>query len=167
MRTVRVGEPALRLAVQGLDLWPDYQLAKPRLALALVINVLMALAAFLSHPGSLAVAYLFFLHDIGKPTEPPVLLFMSANIVDPPDFELERFASRELLHSEIFWRDHQKWLKEKGYLLRLRYYPDWVGSWGPNDTYFYFEDGQLIPVSDRFWIICRTSCPPLRYSMAQ
>ncbi|KAI0358593.1 hypothetical protein OH77DRAFT_1449137 [Trametes cingulata] len=30
---------------------------------------------------------------------------------------------------ERFWRDHQKWLEERGYLLRPRYRPDWVPSW--------------------------------------
>ncbi|KAJ7252088.1 hypothetical protein B0H12DRAFT_1202638 [Mycena haematopus] len=30
---------------------------------------------------------------------------------------------------EIFWRDHQVWLQECGYMLRPRYRPDWVPSW--------------------------------------
>ncbi|KAI0364340.1 kinase-like protein [Pilatotrama ljubarskyi] len=30
---------------------------------------------------------------------------------------------------EVFWRDHQKWLEEQGYMLRSRYRPEWVPSW--------------------------------------
>ena len=30
---------------------------------------------------------------------------------------------------ELFWRDHQPWLEESGFLLRSRYHPDWVASW--------------------------------------
>ncbi|KAJ3480772.1 hypothetical protein NLI96_g8117 [Meripilus lineatus] len=30
---------------------------------------------------------------------------------------------------EIFWMEHQKWLEEKGYMLRPRYRPGWVPSW--------------------------------------
>ena len=33
-----------------------------------------------------------------------------------------------LLSRELFWRDHQPWLEEKGYMLRPRYKPDWVAS---------------------------------------
>ncbi|EMD38837.1 hypothetical protein CERSUDRAFT_112564 [Gelatoporia subvermispora B] len=41
-------------------------------------------------------------------------------------------AGRErgaLTSSEIWWRDHQPWLRERGYLLRPRYTLDWVPSW--------------------------------------
>ncbi|KAJ7782417.1 kinase-like domain-containing protein [Mycena maculata] len=31
--------------------------------------------------------------------------------------------------TESFWHDHYDWLKERGYLLRQRYQPDWVPSW--------------------------------------
>lgn len=34
-----------------------------------------------------------------------------------------------LFPDELFWRDHQVWLEEKGYMLRPRYRPDWVPSW--------------------------------------
>ncbi|KAJ7502449.1 kinase-like domain-containing protein [Mycena galericulata] len=34
---------------------------------------------------------------------------------------------------EIFWRNHQPWLKECGYMLRPRYRPDWVRSWQGTD----------------------------------
>lgn len=30
---------------------------------------------------------------------------------------------------ESFWRYHQVWLAEKGYMLRPRYRPGWVASW--------------------------------------
>ncbi|EPQ57121.1 hypothetical protein GLOTRDRAFT_115170 [Gloeophyllum trabeum ATCC 11539] len=43
---------------------------------------------------------------------------------------------------EVFWRDHQPWLDERGYLLRPRYSPDWVPSWkGTNKDYTECEDG--------------------------
>lgn len=29
---------------------------------------------------------------------------------------------------EAFWRDHQVWLQEKGYMLRPRFHPDWIPS---------------------------------------
>ena len=48
---------------------------------------------------------------------------------------------RTLLNREVFWRDHQKWLAEKGYMLRPRLRPEWTPSWGPNDDCFDFEDG--------------------------
>ncbi|THH29256.1 hypothetical protein EUX98_g4915 [Antrodiella citrinella] len=44
---------------------------------------------------------------------------------------------------EIFWRDHQEWLAQKGYLLRPRYKPDWVPSWkGTGHHYDDYEDGK-------------------------
>lgn len=39
-----------------------------------------------------------------------------------------------LKKSEVFWRDHQEWLEEKGYVLRPRYQPEWVPSWDVNDN---------------------------------
>jgi len=45
---------------------------------------------------------------------------------------------------ELFWRDHQKWLQDCGYLLRPRYRPDWVPSWKDRPDVFwrFCEDGQ-------------------------
>ncbi|OCH90192.1 hypothetical protein OBBRIDRAFT_826066 [Obba rivulosa] len=40
-----------------------------------------------------------------------------------------------LLSREIWWRDHQPWFKECGYLLRPRYAPDWVPSWEGTNKY--------------------------------
>lgn len=68
--------------------------------------------------------------------------------VPPPEVVLDDDASsvvennpRALAELELFWRDHQKWLAEKGYMLRPRYRPEWVPSWGPEDDHFDFEDG--------------------------
>ncbi|KIM78803.1 hypothetical protein PILCRDRAFT_75089 [Piloderma croceum F 1598] len=46
---------------------------------------------------------------------------------------------------EIFWRDHQKWLQERGYMLRPRYMPDWKASWlaSTKKPYWMCEDGDL------------------------
>lgn len=41
----------------------------------------------------------------------------------------ESFDPSKLLEVEVFWRDHQLWLKECGYLLRPRYQVDWQPSW--------------------------------------
>ncbi|OJT15428.1 hypothetical protein TRAPUB_8016 [Trametes pubescens] len=35
----------------------------------------------------------------------------------------------KLSEVECWWRDHQGWLAERGYLLRPRYRPDWKPSW--------------------------------------
>lgn len=49
---------------------------------------------------------------------------------------------RTLLSSEVFWRDHQVWLAEQGYMLRPRYRPDWVPSWtGTGKAWRRHEDG--------------------------
>jgi len=45
------------------------------------------------------------------------------------DFERNNMKEGRLFKAELFWRDHQPWLKECGYLLRPRYDPDWVASW--------------------------------------
>ena len=34
-----------------------------------------------------------------------------------------------LMPHEVFWRDHQPWLEQKGYMLRPRFHPDWRPSW--------------------------------------
>ena len=57
----------------------------------------------------------------------------------------------KLHDGEVFWRDHQPWLKEKGYILRSRYQPDWVASWlrssGSQKPYRECEDGFKVRVS--------------------
>ncbi|PCH36039.1 hypothetical protein WOLCODRAFT_91811 [Wolfiporia cocos MD-104 SS10] len=56
-----------------------------------------------------------------------------------PDF------SGELNQHELFWRDHQPWLRECGYLVRARYSPDWKPSWeGTGKHFAWCEDGVLI-----------------------
>ena len=34
-----------------------------------------------------------------------------------------------LSENELWWTRHFQWLKDRGYLLRPRYAPDWVPSW--------------------------------------
>ncbi|KAJ7902316.1 kinase-like domain-containing protein [Mycena leptocephala] len=48
---------------------------------------------------------------------------------------------------EIYWRDHQVWLQECGYMLRPRYLPSWIPSWktDPTKVDLFCEDG--IPLS--------------------
>lgn len=50
---------------------------------------------------------------------------------DLPEFNADKNAMREyrIYEEEFWWRDHFLWLKEKGYLLRPRYDPEWVASW--------------------------------------
>lgn len=49
---------------------------------------------------------------------------------------------------ETYWRDRYLWLKERGYLLRPRYHPDWAASWKANKKKDWIcEDGQIIDVS--------------------
>ncbi|KAJ6625323.1 kinase-like domain-containing protein [Mycena sp. CBHHK59/15] len=55
------------------------------------------------------------------------------------------FVPGELNSLEIFWRDHQVWLKECGYMLRRRYMPDWVPSWqGTTKIWYQCEDGKML-----------------------
>ncbi|RDB25502.1 hypothetical protein Hypma_007510 [Hypsizygus marmoreus] len=51
----------------------------------------------------------------------------------------------ELFPRERFWRDHQPWLKERGYRLRARYQPDWIASWktDPQKIWFSCEDSLI------------------------
>ncbi|TFK92735.1 hypothetical protein K466DRAFT_581647 [Polyporus arcularius HHB13444] len=48
-----------------------------------------------------------------------------------------------LSNAEFFWRDHYKFLEQKGYRLRSRYSPDWKPSWlSTNRKPVECEDGQ-------------------------
>lgn len=50
---------------------------------------------------------------------------------------------------ERVWKDRQKWLEERGYMLRSRYNADWKPSWtGTDKIYYECENGQMNPVSD-------------------
>jgi hypothetical protein len=53
-----------------------------------------------------------------------------------------------LFRNEEFWRDNYGYLKDRGYLLRPRFHPDWVPSWrtrggDPSKA----EDAAVFPVS--------------------
>ncbi|CAL1706324.1 unnamed protein product [Somion occarium] len=51
----------------------------------------------------------------------------------------------QLRPGEVFWRDHQQWLQERGYMLRPRYRPGWVASWKDKDPmYWNYEDSKWL-----------------------
>lgn len=53
----------------------------------------------------------------------------------------------QLRPEEIFWRDRQLWLEQKGYMLRPRYRPGWVASWAGKDAkYWEYEDSKVLKV---------------------
>ena len=43
---------------------------------------------------------------------------------------------------EVWWLNHQRWLVERGYMLRPRYRPGWKPSWKahPEESPSHFED---------------------------
>ncbi|KAL4244330.1 hypothetical protein ABKN59_010149 [Abortiporus biennis] len=47
-----------------------------------------------------------------------------------------RFDPTKLLSHEEFWRDHQVWLQQQGYMLRPRYKPDWIPTWESSYPYY-------------------------------
>lgn len=47
----------------------------------------------------------------------------------PPNDTRREIKAHVLLKSEIYRRDHQKWLEERGYMLRPRFTPGWIPSW--------------------------------------
>ena len=54
----------------------------------------------------------------------------------------------ELLPSEVEWRDRQKHLAQRGYLLRPRYFENWKPSWiGTNIHPHFCEDSIILIVS--------------------
>lgn len=70
-----------------------------------------------------------------------------------PQLELEAFGGvssprvGQLSEPEIWWRQHFCWLKDRGYLLRQRYSPDWSPSWlGIKKSKFACEDGRAAKV---------------------
>ena len=72
------------------------------------------------------------------------LSYRSTNRVHIPlDCEPEDGDLGGLHPGEVFWRDHQIWLFEKGYMLRPRHRPGWVPSWlpGSGSPYFRYKDG--------------------------
>lgn len=59
----------------------------------------------------------------------------------------EAYDPTVLLSEEVFWRDHQKWLLDCGYILRARYQPNWKPSWIEKGTPDYLcEDALSLPV---------------------
>lgn len=64
-----------------------------------------------------------------------------------PDYE-----GGALDEQETFWRDHQEWLQDRGYMLRPRYMPNWVPSWKdkPDVYWLLCEDGQRRTVGHCF-----------------
>ena len=55
-----------------------------------------------------------------------------------------------LHEEEIWWRDNYSFLQRRGYMLRPRYHPDWVGSWvGTDKNPVYCEDS-VIPMVSTF-----------------
>ncbi|KAJ7144698.1 kinase-like domain-containing protein [Mycena filopes] len=50
----------------------------------------------------------------------------------PPPPEPSRYG--DLVGLEHYWRDHQVWLEECGYMLRPRFRSDWVASWKRDPT---------------------------------
>jgi hypothetical protein len=55
----------------------------------------------------------------------------------------------DLWDGEKWWAERQEALERAGYMLRPRYRPGWKASWpGTNKPYDYFEDGQIMEVSD-------------------
>lgn len=52
---------------------------------------------------------------------------------------------------EIWWSNHSEWLKNRGYLLRARYAPDWVPSWKTSaKVWFEHEDSRNLEVYSVF-----------------
>lgn len=50
-----------------------------------------------------------------------------------------------LMDFEIFWRDHQMWLEEKGYMLRPRYRPEWAPSANEDTNPHAFLEDTVVP----------------------
>ena len=53
--------------------------------------------------------------------------------------------SQNLHDTEIFWRDHQKWLQSEGYMLRARYMPNWKPSWEGTDKLRTLCEDWIVP----------------------
>lgn len=52
-------------------------------------------------------------------------------MAEPPALPTRPHTSKlnQLTKAECWWRDHQGWLAERGYMLRPRYRPGWEPSW--------------------------------------
>ena len=59
-----------------------------------------------------------------------------------------------LFEEDFFWREHQRWLADAGYMLRPRYRDDWQPSWLESGKATYqCEDGKSILVSDNILML--------------
>ncbi|KAJ6496860.1 hypothetical protein DFH09DRAFT_945771 [Mycena vulgaris] len=58
---------------------------------------------------------------------------------------------KALSKGEIYWRDHQVWLQECGYMLRPCFRPGWIPSWitDPTKDRVLSEDSIVLDVSER------------------
>lgn len=53
----------------------------------------------------------------------------------------------KLVESEYFWRDHQIWLQQCGYMLRPRFRPGWNASWIQKSIHYAgCEDAEFLRV---------------------
>ena len=62
------------------------------------------------------------------------------------EFDFSPYDATELSAAEVFWRDHQSWLQDCGYMLRPRYMPDWKPSWPDKAHMMDYEDAQPLLV---------------------
>ncbi|KAF9792535.1 hypothetical protein BJ322DRAFT_1215573 [Thelephora terrestris] len=77
--------------------------------------------------------------------------YSSPEVASSPGYD-ELDPSLYLNDTERWWRDHQPWLEQSGYLLRARYRPDWVPSWegkGFFSKLHVYEDMVELPASSR------------------
>lgn len=75
-----------------------------------------------------------------------------------------------LSENELWWTRHFHWLKDRGYLLRPRYAPDWVPSWrGTKKGIYSCEDSATAMVSNtlRQLFLAYLSRFPRDYSMVR
>ena len=67
----------------------------------------------------------------------------AATSLQPP-----RGPRETLLPHEVFWRDIQPWLYDKGYQLRPRYRPGWTPAWlAKGESLWGYEDHLFMIVS--------------------
>ncbi|KAI0769060.1 hypothetical protein BD413DRAFT_88044 [Trametes elegans] len=72
-------------------------------------------------------------------------------------FSIPKSELGKLTSGDRWWRDHQPWLAERGYMLHPRYHEGWVPSWPqqPDSSPYDYEDG-MTP------ILCYTARGPRR-----
>ena len=82
------------------------------------------------------------------------ILFKAFLTLHPPNIEMKTTSSShwrgpvELSLNEIKWRDRQRFLESKGYMLRPRLRPGWTPSWvSTGQDYYACEDSAVLPVS--------------------